>query len=215
MPTQRPLISSSETGVSITRSAPNRFCSPAVARNTPPLTPTSSPNTTALASSRSARARARLTASTSVTSGIGRPTQLVALAAVGARQHSVQVVEHGFGGTQGCRQVALDCRLDLPLAFRGERFLVGFAPRFLAHKIASDAGDRLFLPARLHFLRGAIAPGIVGRRVVAEPVGHALHEARAVAGAGRSDRLFGRRADGENVIAVALFCGKAGGGGLL
>src|SRR5262249_25144237 len=132
MPTQRPLISSSDTGVSMTRSGPKRFCSPAVARNTPPLTPTSSPSTTTLGSSCSARARARLTASTSVTSGIGRPPQLVALESVGPRQHGVQVVEHALGSTRSDCEIALDGGLDLTRALRRERFLLGLGPYLLA-----------------------------------------------------------------------------------
>src|SRR5262245_3170836 len=128
MPTQSPLISSSDSGVSSTRSGPKRFCSPAVERNTPPLTPTSSPSTTTPGSSCSARPRARVTASTSVTSGIWRSPQLRALAAVGARQLGVQVVEDSFWRTRGDRQIALDGGLDLLLALRGEGLLICLAP---------------------------------------------------------------------------------------
>ena len=71
MPTHKPLISNSDRGVSITRWGPKRCCRPAVARKTPPLMPTSSPNTTTLGSSSIARARAKVTASTRVTSGMG------------------------------------------------------------------------------------------------------------------------------------------------
>ena len=56
MPTARPMIPSSDRLVSNTRATPNRFCSPSVTRCTPPLTPTSSPNTSALGLRR-ARAR--------------------------------------------------------------------------------------------------------------------------------------------------------------
>ncbi|MNR01068.1 hypothetical protein D3C85_1168620 [compost metagenome] len=46
MPTATPAISPSASGVSITRLKPNLSRRPTVARNTPPLTPTSSPSTT-------------------------------------------------------------------------------------------------------------------------------------------------------------------------
>ena len=46
MPTARPMMPSSDRLVSNTRAAPNFSCSPSVAACTPPLRPTSSPNTT-------------------------------------------------------------------------------------------------------------------------------------------------------------------------
>jgi hypothetical protein len=46
MPTVKPAIVVSSSGVSSTRSLPKVCDRPAVARNTPPLTPTSSPSTT-------------------------------------------------------------------------------------------------------------------------------------------------------------------------
>ena len=52
MPTVRPAMVVSSSGVSITRWLPNSACRPAVARNTPPLTPTSSPSTTTESSAR-------------------------------------------------------------------------------------------------------------------------------------------------------------------
>src|SRR6266581_4252286 len=89
MPTQSPLIRSSASGVSNTRSGPKRCCSPTVARKTPPLTPTSSPNTTTLGSSSIARASAILTASTSVISGISLSPQVR-----GAAQHRPSAAWH-------------------------------------------------------------------------------------------------------------------------
>ena len=50
MPTVRPAMVVSSSGVSSTRSVPNVADRPAVARNTPPLTPTSSPSTTTVSS---------------------------------------------------------------------------------------------------------------------------------------------------------------------
>ena len=48
MPTARPMMPSSDRLVSNTRASPNFSCSPSVAPCTPPLRPTSSPNTTTL-----------------------------------------------------------------------------------------------------------------------------------------------------------------------
>ncbi|MCY1453688.1 hypothetical protein D9M71_706980 [compost metagenome] len=67
MPTARPAIMVSASGVSITRLKPKLSRKPNVARNTPPLTPTSSPSTTTRSSSAMARCSARLTASSKVT----------------------------------------------------------------------------------------------------------------------------------------------------
>ena len=63
MPTDRPAMVVSSSGVSSTRWAPKRFCRPAVARNTPPLTPTSSPSTTTVGSCEISHARAWVMAS--------------------------------------------------------------------------------------------------------------------------------------------------------
>ena len=46
MPIAVPMMPASASGVSKQRSAPNSSCRPAVARNTPPNCPTSSPSTT-------------------------------------------------------------------------------------------------------------------------------------------------------------------------
>ncbi len=66
MPMDMPAIMDSASGVSITRSGPKRCCSPAVARNTPPFTPTSSPRTMTLSSCSISQASAMVTASMSV-----------------------------------------------------------------------------------------------------------------------------------------------------
>src|SRR5665213_3355140 len=66
-PPRRP---ASARGVSTQRSAPKRSSNPAVARNTPPARPTSSPSTITFASRASSVCSASLTASTSVSSAI-------------------------------------------------------------------------------------------------------------------------------------------------
>src|SRR5215204_3500528 len=179
MPTHSPLIKSSASGVSITRSGPKRCCRATVARNTPPLTPTSCPSTTTLGSSSRARARARLTASTSVISGIGCP-HLLALGHADAGQHGIEMVEHRLRRTQSGCQITLDRRLDALLALGGERFLLRLAPGVLADQVGAHPGDRLLLPARLNLLGRAITRCIIRSRVVGKPIRQRLDQARAV-----------------------------------
>src|ERR1700730_1944373 len=215
MPTHSPLINSSASGVSITRSAPNRCCSPTVARKTPPLTPTSSPSTTTLASSSMARASARLTASTSVTSAIGASAEFRPLAGVGSREFGVEMVEHRLWRARRGRQIALDRRLDLLLAVGRELFLLRFAPRLLTYEIGAQARDRLLPPARLNLRGRTVTPRVIGGRVIAEAVGHGLDQARPTTGAGLRDRILRRGAHRDDVVAVHLLAGKARGDRLL
>src|SRR5262249_34079800 len=178
MPTHSPLINSSASGVSITRSAPNRCCNPTVARKTPPLTPTSSPSTTTLASSSMARASARLTASTNVTSGIRASAELRPLAGIGSRQFGVEMVEHRLWSARRGRQKALDRRLDPLLAVGRELFLLRLVPRLLTDEIGAQARDRLLLPARLNLLGRAVTCRVIGGPVVAEAGSHRPPQAR-------------------------------------
>src|SRR5262249_50881893 len=158
-------ISSSASGVSITRSEPNRCCKPAVARNTPPLTPTSSPSTTTFGSSCMARASARVMASTSVTSGIGAARipafELRTLAGVDLGKLGIEIIEHGLRRPGPHRQIVLDRLFDALLAVRYELLLIRFAPKLLIHNIGAQPCDRLLLPSRLHLLRGAVASCVI------------------------------------------------------
>src|SRR4029077_13376906 len=126
-------------------------------RKTPPLMPTSSPSTTTPGSSSIARASARLTASTNVTSGIVHSREFMALRGIGLGQISIEVIEHGFR-TPGCRrQIAFDRRLDALMALGGKLFLVRFALHFLTNKISSQTRNGLFLPMSLNFVSRTIA----------------------------------------------------------
>src|SRR5216684_1173929 len=157
MPTQSPLIRSSASGVSNTRSGPKRGCSPTVARKTPPLTPTSSPNTTTLGSSSIARASAMLTASISVISVISPPFEFAALRSIGLRQLGIEMIEHRLGRSRLLSQVALDRSVDTTLAFGGKLFLFRFAPHVSASEKGPQPRDRLLLPARLDFRGRTVA----------------------------------------------------------
>src|SRR5439155_15765703 len=215
MPTQSPLISSSASGVSRTRSAPKRFCSPAVARKTPPLTPTSSPSTTTSGSSCIARASARLMASTNVASGIVVSREFAALRGIDLGQICIEVIEHGLRPARCCCQIASGGRLDALMAFGRELLLIPFAPDFLGDEIGPQPRDRLLFPTRLDFLGRTVACRVVGGRMVAEPVGNRLDEAGAVGVTGGGNGLFSRGAHRHNVIPVDLLTGEACGDRLL
>src|ERR1043166_9910775 len=177
MPTQRPLISNSASGVSITRSGPKRCCSPTVARTTPPLTPTSSPSTTTSGSSSMARASAMLTASTSVASGIGVSRGRAALAGVDRRQLGVEVIEHGLGRPRRRRQIALDRGVYLLLTLARERLFTRLVPVLLTGEIGAQPRDRLLLPVVLYVFGRTVARRVVGGVVVTPPEGHRLDQA--------------------------------------
>src|SRR6266566_5679410 len=215
MPTQAPLISSSDSGVSITRSGPKRCCRPTVARNTPPFTPTSSPSTITFGSSCIARASARLTASTSVDSVMGDPLQLVALGSVDLGKFGIEVIEHRLWCSRPYRQVPFHCRVDALLALTDELFLLRLAPYPLADEIRAQPRDRFLLPMPLNLFGRPIAPRVIRGRMVAEPVGDRLDEARALPAASSRNRLLGGGTYGDDVVAVDLLPSKAGSDRLL
>src|SRR5213592_1017054 len=130
MPTAMPAISPSASGVSATRSAPKRCCRPAVARNTPPLMPTSSPRTTTRSSFSMARASARLIASTSVMFDIALRLlgELRQLHRVLPRQPRVEVLEHLLGSRRRRFDVGLHHLLHVPGRFLRQRLLFGLRP---------------------------------------------------------------------------------------
>src|SRR6266436_6654468 len=215
MPTHRPPISASASGVSMTRSRPKRCWSPTVARKTPPLTPMSSPSSTTLGSSPSARASATLIASTNVISGTERCLKLAALAPIGMREFGVEMIEHGLRSARARRQIAGDRRLHPLLALGGELLFLRLAPGHLADEIGPQPRNRLLLPMRLDLFGRAIPGRIIRRRMITEPVGHRLDEEGAFAVARERDRSLGGGAHRDHVIAVHLFAAEAGSDRLL
>src|SRR5258707_5769039 len=215
MPTQTPLIKSSDSGMSITRSGPKRCCRETVARNTPAVTPTSSPSPITLGSSCIARASARLTASTSVDSGMGAPLQLVALGGVGPGKFRIEVVEHRLRRPWPDRQVAFRRRVDLLLTLAHELFLLRLAPCPLADEICTQPRNRPLLPVPLNLFGRAIAPRVIRGGMVAEPVSDRLDEARALPAASSCNRLLVGGTYGDDVVAVDLLPSKAGSDRLL
>src|SRR6187431_1016273 len=129
-PTAVPRIPASASGVSTQRSAPNRSCNPAVARNTPPSLPTSSPMTMTESSRSISTWRASLTASTSRRSATEDPPQLVPFREERRRWIGVRVLEHE-------RRVRGRLRLGLgdALAHELERLL----PDLLGTLLGQDA----------------------------------------------------------------------------
>src|SRR5208337_4420507 len=120
MPTDIPAMVASANGVSCTRSLPKRDCSPAVARNTPPLAPTSCPITTTLSSCCISQPCAIAMASTMVIFANSMTAEFRAVfARSGAllaqlqRQLCEQSVEHGVGRLPGDIQILAHRRIDL------------------------------------------------------------------------------------------------------
>src|SRR5690349_22299719 len=135
----------SASGVSSTRSAPKRSRSPSVARNTPPSAPTSSPRTRTDASSAMARASARLTAWTSVISGIGIsiPAQFerrLALLGEVLRQLSVGEIEDRFRPLRRGREIGFRRSLDRQRDLGKQLLLVGLAPHALRDEVVAQPG---------------------------------------------------------------------------
>src|SRR5688500_18597644 len=130
-PTVRPAIVVSSSGVSSTRESPNVCCRPAVARNTPPLTPTSSPSTSTVSSCFISQARACVIASISVMAAISAALPLDRIGALRlqvGRQFGVKVIEHRLHRLHLRLQVRVDLLVDALAAFLLPRRLFGLAP---------------------------------------------------------------------------------------
>src|SRR3954467_8257126 len=217
MPTAMPAIRPSASGVSATRSGPKRCCNPAVARNTPPFRPTSSPSTTTLSSSSIARASARLMPSTSVMFDMALCffRQLRELADVLLRQPRVEMLEHLLGSRRRRLEVRLHHLLHVRRGFLGERLFFLLRPRALGVQPGAQPEDRLFLPVLRHFLGAAVARRIVRRGVVGQAVSECFDQRRAGAAArllyGAADAIAHR----DEIVAVDLLAIDARGDGLL
>src|SRR5277367_3911186 len=154
-----PAMVASANGVSCTRSLPKRSCSPAVARNTPPLMPTSCPITTTSASCCISQPCAIAMASTMVMSANSMSAGFRGvlscdgtLLVQARRQDGEQMIEHGIGGRLRLLQVFAHRCVDLTRALFQERVLLGNVPQpGIAQKRANpDQGFES--PRILHFL---------------------------------------------------------------
>src|SRR5262245_10211070 len=180
MPSDMPAIMPSASGVSCTRSLPNFSCSPAVARNTPPFTPTSSPSTTTVGSCAISHACARLMASIIVTlamflvllvaAGGGVAPRQFFLLLGGLRQAREQEIEHRVRVLLRRVEVFLDRGVDLLRAFRFQRLFALVVPVAALHEMGAQTEQRLGAPGVLHFLLAAIAARVVGSGVIAQTI---------------------------------------------
>src|SRR5450755_4758701 len=144
MPIDMPAIMPSASGVSCTRSLPNFSCNPAVARNTPPLIPMSSPSTTTVESCAISHACARLMASIIVTfamddappNGRQRRTRSGARALWQTREH---IIEHRIGRLLGRVQIFLHGCVDERRAFRFQRLLTRVVPGMGGFQVGAQA----------------------------------------------------------------------------
>src|SRR5690606_34272331 len=183
-PIPKPTMPASASGVSNTRPSPKRACRPSVARNTPPITPTSWPNTSTRSSRPNATASASLTACTMVMPWRASATGARASAAteglpgtplVGA-QLGVDVLDDlgggGVGRRVGLRQRRLQLGLELPLQLRLARLVPGAARA----QHAPQPRQRLLggVAARLRLV--AVTARVVGGGVGGDAVGERLDQ---------------------------------------
>src|SRR6478736_8995267 len=158
-PTVRPAIVVSSSGVSITRSLPKVACRPAVARNTPPLTPTSSPSTTTVSSCLSSQASACVIASMRVMAAMSALLPGDRFGSLGGdvRGHvAVQEIEHGFDRLRLGLQVGVDLDVGEAVGLDQPVLLGLLVPLPERREVLAQAQEGLALPTVLHFLLAAI-----------------------------------------------------------
>src|SRR3990172_9558048 len=171
IPIAMPTIPTSFSGVSITRSGPNRRSNPSVARNTPPPRPMSSPRRQTDGSRAISVASASLTALINVTSAIASPLpgeQGVALLGEVPWDFRVDVLEqagqrHGGRTLRRLDRLAyglLRCRL-----LRGR--VLEQAPPF---EERGEPPDRVLRAPRRHLLLRPVDGRVVGGRVRPEAI---------------------------------------------
>src|SRR6478736_2463163 len=154
-PTAVPRMPASASGVSTQRFGPKRSRSPAVARNTPPARPTSSPITMTSASRSSSTWSASLTASTTVSSAIADVRRRVD---IGVREEQLGVGRClGFGGGDARAHQILRV-----LAGRGDDLVAQHADALQKALVLPDA---LACTLLLDALGVDVGARVVGRRV--------------------------------------------------
>src|SRR5215813_616720 len=230
MPTAVPMMAASASGLSMTRWEPYLRCRSSVTRKTPPSTPTSSPNTSTSASrsisSNSAWLSALTMLSLAMASASRQPLaphrrgarlaggsrvlsrrhariargHRVALGGKVGRQLGVRVIEH-HQRVRGGRGLEATNRF-------GDLFVDSLVETLLEEvalfQVGLEAGQRVLLLPHRHFRVAPVLGGIIGRRVYAQPIRHALDQGRAVARSRAIDRLARGGVDREHVVAVDL-----------
>src|SRR5271170_229919 len=190
MPTDMPAIVASARGVSCTRSLPKRSCRPAVARNTPPLAPTSCPITITSESCCISQPCAIAMASTMV---IFANSMTAGFCAVLARRRPLmenmrrrrgeQMVEHCIGRLFCFREVGVDGEFNLIRALLQQGAFLVRIPESRADHVFTHADHGLETPGLLDLGLAAITACIVGGRMIAQMIGQCLQHARALAAA--------------------------------
>src|SRR5512141_1459317 len=210
IPIAIPTIPTSFSGVSITRSGPNRWSNPSVARKTPPPRPMSSPRTQTDGSRAISVASASLIALISVTSAIASPLpgeQEVSLLGEVPRNVRVDILEHA-GQRNGRRALP---RLDRPAHGL-------LRPRLLRGRILEqpppleergESPDRVLPAPGRHLLFGPVDRRVVGGRVRPETVGECLDQRAPFPGPRPVHRVPDHLADRQHVVAVDTDTGKA------
>src|SRR5512146_708218 len=160
MPIAMPTIPASASGVSMTRSAPNRSHSPSVARKTPPFFPMSSPSST-MRGSRSISSRSALwIACTSVIVATGSPLHrhpgpLPLLLEV-PRHLGVDVLDQALRRNGGSGLACGDGALHLLAGFVEDRLLFRIVEQPPPLEMDGEPPDRVLFPPRLDLLRGPV-----------------------------------------------------------
>src|SRR6266478_2927738 len=216
------MIAASASGLSMTRWEPNVRCRSSVTRKTPPSTPTSSPRTSTSASRSISWKSAWLSALTMFSLAmasaprqplaahrggplrvrlVGRRRrrvlaggQLLALGFEVRRKLGVHVVEHRQRVGGRSRFEAANRLGDLVV----EPLFESFFEKVPLLEVRAEAGQRVLLLPHRDFRIAPVLGGVVGRRVNAEAIGHALDQGRPVARAGPRDRLARGGVDGQD-----------------
>jgi hypothetical protein len=104
------------------------------------------------------------------------------------RQRLVSKIENGFEPLRRGREIGLRRSLDRQSNVGQQPFLIRLGPHAGRDEVVAQPRDRLFRPARADLGAAAIAAGVVGCRVVAEPISQCLDQMRAAARARLGER---------------------------
>src|SRR5579859_1822990 len=214
-PMAAPAMTPSDSGVSITRFGPKRPCSPSVARNTPPVRPTSSPKTSIRSSRAISSVSAWFTASTMVSSAIVMPAHAgeLTLQPVGRLRVNMREVLKRVGRGLLLRLIPRDAQL------LAHTLLDLLQPGRIDHafrlQVSLHAQQRVAVHPQVVHLARLVARRVVGGRVQAEPVRDRFDQRRAFTRAGALGRVPHDLVHGEEVVAVAPHARKPVGHGLL
>src|SRR5277367_5325249 len=178
-----PAIVASAKGVSCTRSLPKRSCSPAVARNTPPLAPTSCPITTTFASCcisqpcASAMASIIVIFAKSMTAGFRSVfSRRCALRLQVRGQSREQMLEHRIRRRLGRCEVRSHGGLDLIGACLLQIAFLRRVPDPCVDEKFTNPSHGLEIPGRLDLLLAAVAVGVVRGRMIAQAIRQRLDD---------------------------------------